>query len=112
MAVIGRLHPNVTIAQAQADLDLVAAHLRQTNSDDDANLRATAVGLHGAGVKEFRSAGAGPVGGVGVVLPIRCRNVGNLLAAGSPGRQRGDAGGSALGASPRRLIGQWLTESV
>ncbi len=109
---IGRLKPGVTEAQAQADLDAVARDLAAAYPDANKGSGITMVPLKTDVVGSARGTLLVLLGAVAFVLLIACANVSNLLLARSTGRTREFAIRLSLGASPWRVIGQLLTESV
>ncbi|NIR44312.1 MAG: ABC transporter permease [Gemmatimonadetes bacterium] len=112
-AVIGRLRPGVTLEQAQAEMDGIAARLREEVPEyRHAGLRIDVVPMKASAVEHTRRILLALWAAVGAVLVIACLNVGNLSLARMLGRSGEIALRSALGANRWRLARQMLTESV
>src|SRR5215469_7559285 len=128
--VIARLNPGVTVRQAQAEANIVAARLRHeysgttersnappTASADANELSGVMLGtkveqLHDEIFGDIRSPLLILFGAVGFVLLIACANVANLQLARASARQKEIALRTVLGAGRGRVARQLLTESV
>jgi putative ABC transport system permease protein len=112
LEVIGRLKSGTTMAQAQADLETIAAHLAQqypqTNAGHGVRVMSLVEDLT-YGSRQFLWV---LMGAAAFVLLLACANVANLQLARATVRQKELAVRLALGASRWQITRQLLVESV
>jgi len=112
LTIVGRLKPDVSLTQAQAEVDAVQAAILEELSDESQNSRATLYPLFEDVVGPTGTMLFVLMGAAGLVLLIACVNVANLFLARSVARQKEIAVRAALGAGRLRLAGQLLVESL
>ncbi len=113
ISLTGRLNPGVTLAQAQAEADLLFPTL-------DGSVKKGYKGQYTAHLWDLKEFISGSLrrslivlwGAVGLILLIVCVNLSNLLLARAAARSKEFAMRSALGAARSRIVRQLLTESL
>jgi len=110
LRVFARLRNGVTLAQAQSEMDAVAARLSELYPPSNAKLGISVVPLREKVVRSVRPTLLVLLGTVGCVLLIACATVGNLMLARAVARRKEMALRLAVGARAGDLIRMVLTE--
>ena len=112
MGVLGRVKAGVTLGQARAEADAIAAGLSVKYPRFNTGRLFRLVPLRDQVIRGVKDAALVLLAAVSLVLLIACANVASLQLARATTRQRELTIRAALGASRRRLIGHQLAESA
>jgi putative ABC transport system permease protein len=111
--ILGHLKPGVTMAEAQADLNVIAHRLARVYPKEYPKQFSVIVQTLADGVVgQFRVMLFIVMGAVGMLLLIACTNVANLLLAQASAREKEIAIRAAMGAGRWRLVRQLMVESL
>ena len=111
-SVLALLKPHASVAQAQKELDTIAARLATAYSDTNKGLTFHATSLKPFLLGDARTPLLVLFGAVGFVLMIACANVSNLFLSRGWARRREFAIRAAIGATRGALLRQLAVESV
>ena len=109
---VARLRDGVSLAGARSELSVLAHRLYEQYKPEIDMRDASVTPLRAALTTSVRPALLILLAAVGFLLLVACANVANLLLAQAAERQRELAVRAALGAGRRRLVGQFLAESL
>ncbi len=113
LQVIARLKDGITIEQADAEMDGIAAQIAREFPEGNKGLTQVSThALHETVVGDLDRYLVAVFGAAASVLLVACANVAGLLLARLPGRQKELAVRMAIGAGPERVARQLLTESI
>jgi macrolide transport system ATP-binding/permease protein len=109
---IGRLRDGVTVQAAEAEMATIAKQLQRQYAITDHAQSASVVPLAEIITGDVRPILLTLLGGAGLLLLIACINVASLVLVRSESRRREIAVRGALGATPLRLMRQFVTEGL
>jgi macrolide transport system ATP-binding/permease protein len=109
---IGRLREGVTMEAARAEMQSIASQLAKQYPGSNQGQGASVIPLSEIIVGNVRSILLTLLSGAGLLLLIACVNVASLLLVRSESRRREIAVRGALGATPIRLVRQFVTEGL
>ena len=109
---VGRLRNGVTVEAAYADMKTIAAQLALQYPGSNKGQSASIVSLSEIVVGKLRPTLVTLLAGAGLLLLIACVNVASLVLVRAESRRRETAVRGALGATPSRLVRQFVTEGL
>ena len=109
---VARLKEGVTVAAADAEMKAVAERLKKEYPDSNRNRGANVISLTDMIVGDVRPILMVLLSGAGLLLLIASVNVASLLLVRTENRKREIAVRGALGATPIRLMRQFVTEGL
>lgn len=112
LSAIARLKDGIPPSTAIANMESIADQLAKEYPDADGGRGATVVALTEVIVGNLRPVLLVLLTGAALLLLIACVNVASLLLVRSESRRRETALRGALGASPFRLVRQFITEGL
>jgi putative ABC transport system permease protein len=112
LQMVGRLKPGATVAQAQAEMDVVGKQLEQQYPDENTGYGIFVNSLVNHVAGNVRTPLLILLGAVGFVLLIACVNVAGLFLTRAEARSREIMVRSAMGASRASIIRQLVMEAA
>lgn len=113
LSIVARLKPNVSAAQAHAELSLLATQLVKDHPKENAGIGLRLVSLHDSNMDNVSRMLLWLMTAISLaMLLIACANLASLQVARAFGRSREFAVRSALGADRRQLMVPLLVESL
>ncbi len=110
--VIARRRPDVTIAQAQADMDAIARRLAEEHPATNRDTRVRVRQLREAEIGQLGSQLSGVTAAAVLLFLLGCVNVSGLFVARAAGRAQEVAVRTALGVEPGHLMRQHVVEGL